>query len=187
MKQNRPGFWKCVELSFNPMSFYFTLFVCVLLVGFAFSPLFLGVPFLPTHRKQARKMMEMAQIKPGMKVIDLGSGAGRLLFMAADLGATVAGYELNPFLVLWTKLMILLKGKSGQIKVFYKSIYDADIADADVIFLFLYPSHMKKLTDKIFVEMKDDAVILSYVFEFRNYTPVTKEEGIRLYRKLSRS
>ncbi len=165
------------------MSFYFTLLACVVLLGFIFSPLFLGVPFLPTHRRQARKMMELAEIKPGMKVIDLGSGAGRLLFMAANQGATAIGYELNPFLVIWTKLMILLKGKRGQIKVFYKSIYDADIADADAIMMFLYPPHMKKLESKIFNEAKPEVKILSYVFQFHNYTPIANEQGIFIYKK----
>ena len=98
--------------------FILNLFVVLVLVGFAFSPLFLGVPFLPTHKKQALKMLELAGLKPGMKVIDLGSGAGRLLFLAASQGATAVGYELNPFLVLWTRLVILILGKQKQIKVF---------------------------------------------------------------------
>lgn len=166
------------------MSLYLVVFIGIILAVFVFSPLFLGVPFLPTHRQQALKMMELAKIKPGMKVADLGSGAGRLLFLANSFGASAVGYELNPFLVLWTKLIIFFKNKK-DVKVFYKSIYDADIADVDVIFLFLYPPHMKKLTEKIFTEMKDDAVILSYVFEFPNHKPVAKEQGIFVYKKMS--
>ncbi|MBI5221384.1 MAG: hypothetical protein HY979_01085 [Candidatus Magasanikbacteria bacterium] len=154
------------------------------LVAFVFSPLFLGVPFLPTHRKQARKMMDMAQIKPGMKMIDLGSGAGRLLFLAANMGAQATGYELNPFLFIWTKFVIFLTDKKDRVKVFYRSIYEADIADADVIFLFLYPPHMKKLEAKIFSEAKPDVKILSYVFQFHNYKPIANEQGIFMYKKM---
>lgn len=165
------------------MSSFLLYFILLVLLMFAFSPLFLGVPFLPTHRRQARLMMKLAEIKPGMKVIDLGSGAGRLLFLAAAQGATAVGYELNPFLVIWTKLMILLRGRSGQVQVFYKSIYDADIADADVIMMFLYPPHMKKITDKIFNETKPEAKILSYVFQFHGHEPIAKEEGIFVYKK----
>ncbi len=165
------------------MSSFLLYFILLVLLMFAFSPLFLGVPFLPTHRRQARLMMKLAEIKPGMKVIDLGSGAGRLLFLAASRGATAVGYELNPFLVIWTKLMILLRGRSGQVQVFYKSIYDADIADADVIMMFLYPPHMKKITDKIFNEIKPETKILSYVFQFHGHEPIAKEEGIFVYKK----
>ena len=153
-----------------------------LLIVMVFSPLFLGVPFLPTHRKQAIKMMELAQIKPGMKVVDLGSGAGRLLFLAAKSGAQVVGYELNPFLVLWTRLVILINGQQDKIKVLYKSIYDADIKDADVIMMFLYTSHMKKMVKKL-QEAKVGTIILSYTFAPPEWKLIKKEQGIYVYKK----
>jgi len=164
------------------LQFFFYLVLALLLI-FVFSPLFLGVPFLPTHQKQARKMIELAQIKPGMKVVDLGSGAGRLLFLSAKSGAEATGYELNPFLILWTKMVIFFKRRQNQVKVFYKSIYKADISEADVIFLFLYPPHMKKLADKIFMECKPGAKIVSYVFKFPERAPILSEEGIFVYEK----
>lgn len=164
---------------------FLTFILIAGLVVFAFSPVFLGVPFMPTHRRQAIKMMDLSGIKPGMNVVDLGSGSGRLLFLAAERGANAVGYELNPFLVLWTRLMILLKGKSGQVKVFYRSIYKADISKADIIFLFLYPAHMKKLEAKIFSESKPEVKILCYVFKFQNYHPIAREEGVYVYKKTS--
>lgn len=164
------------------MSSFLLYFLVFILVAFVFSPLFLGVPFLPTHRKQALKMIQLSQIKPGMKVIDLGSGAGRLLFLAAKSGAQAVGYELNPFLVIWTKLVIFLKGKRGQIKVFYKSIYDADIAQADVIMMFLYPPHMKRMVEKL-QQVKPGTVILSYAFALPDWQLIKKEQGIYMYKK----
>ncbi len=163
--------------------FMITALLVFALVVLVFSPVFLGVPFMPTHKKQAIKMMEFADIKPGMKVIDLGSGAGRLLFLAAGKGATATGYELNPFLVLWTKLMIILKGKQKQVDVLYKSIYDADIAEADVIFMFLFPPHMKKLTAKIANEAKQGVKILSYSFPLPGWAPLIHEQAIYVYKK----
>lgn len=156
------------------------IFILVVLV---FSPVFLGVPFMPTHKKQAIKMMELADIKPGMKVMDLGSGAGRLLFLAAQKGAYATGYELNPFLVIWTKLMIFLKGQQRQVQVLYKSIYDADIKEADVIFMFLFPPHMKKLAEKITKEAKSGAKILSYSFALPGWIPLIHEQAIYVYKK----
>jgi hypothetical protein len=41
----------------------------------------IGVPCLSTHQKQAELMIELGEIKTGMKVVDLGSGMGRLLFL----------------------------------------------------------------------------------------------------------
>ncbi len=152
------------------------------LVILIFSPIFLGVPFMPTHKKQAIRMIELAQIKSGMKVVDLGSGAGRLLFLAAKSGAQTLGYELNPFLVLWTKLVILVTGKQDKIKVFYKSIYDANIKDMDVILMFLYPPHMKKMVKKL-QEAKPGTIILSYAFALPEWQLIKKEQGIYVYRR----
>ena len=166
-------------LSFTSVIIGILIFMLIVMV---FSPIFLGVPFLPTHKKQAIKMMEFAQIKKDTKVVDLGSGAGRLLFLSARAGAMAVGYELNPFLVLWTKLEILLTGNQNKIKVFYKSIYDADIKDTDVILMFLFPPHMKKMVDKL-KEAKPGALIVSYAFALPEWELIKKEQGIYVYRR----
>jgi len=167
-----------MEITFLSAIFALLIFLLFVLV---FSPLFLGVPFMPTHKKQALQMIEWANIQKGMKVIDLGSGAGRLLFLSAQKGANAIGYELNPFLVLWTKLMIFLKGNKN-IKVFYKSIYDADISDADIILMFLFPPHMKKMTEKL-KEAKPGTKILSYAFSLPGWTAIKHEDGIFIYQR----
>ena len=153
-----------------------------MLSTFTFSIIFLGVPFLPTHKKQAQKMIELAEIKPGMLVVDFGSGAGRLLFLSAKAGAEAIGYELNPFLVLWTKMVIFFTGQQNKVKVFYKSMYEADIKDVDVIMMFLYPPHMKKMVEKL-QQIKSGTVILSYAFALPDWRLIKKEQGIYVYKK----
>ena len=125
-------------------------------------------------------MMELAEIHPGMRVIDLGSGAGRLLFLAAEKGAVAIGYELNPFLVWWTRLVASLK--KATVVVEQRSLYQADLHEADVVFAFLFPKPMKKLAPKLFQELKPGARIISYVFSIPGQTPIAKQEGIYVYR-----
>lgn len=142
----------------------------------------IGVPFLPTHRKQALAMMRLAALRPGMRVIDLGSGAGRLLFLAAREGAEATGYELNPILYFWTLLITRLKGLSGRTQVRCQSLYQADLSEADVVFAFLFPKPMEKLAPKLFTELKPGATIISYTFSIPGHTPIKKEQGIFVYR-----
>lgn len=142
---------------------------------------FIGVPFLPTHLNQAKHMVKLAGIKPGMKVVDLGSGAGRLMFLAAAAGAEVVGYELNPFLVVWTRLMISVRRLGGKTRVRLQSIYTADVKDADVVLAFLFEEPMKKLESKLFQEMKPGAKIVSYTFPFAQHEPARKEQGVMVY------
>ncbi|MFA6423991.1 MAG: hypothetical protein WCV83_01595 [Candidatus Magasanikbacteria bacterium] len=167
-----------MSISFLSVVIALLIFLLFVLV---FSPIFLGVPFLPTHKKQALQMIEWANIQAGMKVIDLGSGAGRLLFLAAKKGANAEGYELNPFLVVWTRLVIFLR-KEKNVKVYYKSIYDADISNADIVVMFLFPPHMKKMTEKL-KEVKPGAKILSYAFSLPGWTPIKHEQGIFIYQR----
>ena len=156
------------------------LFACFVFVIFLISSL-IGVPCLPTHLKQAKKMIALANLKPGMKAVDLGSGNGRLLFLAAKTGASSVGYELNPILVGWTKIAIFLRRFTGQVTVHLKSIYKADRKEVDVVFAFLMPGPMKLLGPKLFSELKPGARIYSYTFSIPDHEPISRENGIWVY------
>lgn len=142
---------------------------------------FIGVPPLPTHLEQAKKMIELSGLEEGMKAVDLGSGTGRLLFLALKTGAQVEGYELNPFLFFWTRFVIYFKGWDTMAEAHFQSIYNAKVGEADVVFAFLFPGPMKKLVPKLFSEMKPGAKIVSYAFPFPELKPVHEEQGIYVY------
>jgi SAM-dependent methyltransferase len=141
---------------------------------------FIGIPCLPTHRAQARKMIELARIQPGQTVIDLGAGHGRLLFLAAEAGAEAIGYELNPILVLYIKIRALLS-RQKKVRVYWRSLYKADVSRADTVFCFLFESYMRQVEEKLFAEMRPGAKIIAYVFSFPNKKFVLKTEGVRVY------
>ena len=159
----------------------FSLLLGVIFLALVVSTI-IGVPCMPTHRRQAKKMAEIAGLKPGMVTVDLGSGNGRILFNAAKYGARAIGYELNPMLVAWTKLMVRMRGLKGTVEVKMRSIYDADVKDVDVVFAFLMPKPMEKLEPKLFKELKPGALIISYTFSFPNHQPIKKEQGIFVYK-----
>ena len=71
----------------------------VMFVVFNFVILF-GAPFLPTMKKQVKPAMDLMNLKPGQKMLELGCGDGRLLIAAAEEGLIATGIELNPLLVI---------------------------------------------------------------------------------------
>ena len=53
-------------------------------------------PFVPTPNDVVRTMLQLAELKPGETVYDLGCGDGRIVLMAAqEFGAKAVGVELD--------------------------------------------------------------------------------------------
>src|SRR3989344_756875 len=135
-----------------------------------------GAPFVPSRNPTAKKMIELANIKPGMKVYDLGSGNGKLLFLAAQKGATAIGFEINPLLVLWTwiRKMLSRQSKTGfnpadGVTVRWQNFWHTNLSDADVVFVYLLPWRMEKLAAKLKKELKPGTLIVSNSFIFPNW------------------
>jgi len=82
----------------------------------------IGAPWLPLRRRDIPDGFALVDISSTDVVIDLGSGDGRLLIEAAKRGATVIGYELNPFLVWWSRHR--LEPYSLQSTVYRKNLLD---------------------------------------------------------------
>lgn len=143
-----------VHLIFALLIFFFTL---------AFMT---GAPFVPSTKTTAAKMIQFAHIRPGMKVYDLGAGDGRLLFLSAQKGASAVGLEINPFLVLLVTLKIWLLKKQNSISIRWQNFWRTNLADADVIFVYLLPWKMKELQKKLTNELKPGTRIVSNSFVF---------------------
>lgn len=56
----------------------------------------LRVPFVPTPQPVVKRMLSLAEIKPGELLYDLGAGDGRIISSAVkDFGARAMGVELH--------------------------------------------------------------------------------------------
>jgi len=57
----------------------------------------LAVRGRPSRRQRIYRALELAQVRPGETVYDLGAGDGRVLVIAArDFGAQAVGIEIEP-------------------------------------------------------------------------------------------
>ena len=75
-----------------------TIFPILVLI-FVIIPFMFGASFEISRREVVEKMIEFAKLKKGEKVVDLGSGDGRVVLEFARKGVEVHGYEINPLLV----------------------------------------------------------------------------------------
>ena len=113
--------------------------------------------------------MELADIKPGDKVYDLGCGDGRLVISASKrYQARAVGIEISPLAYILARLKAFASG--ANVTFILGNFLDYDISDADVVFCYLLEGHMKKLQDK-FKTLKRDCRIVCHQFEIPGWEP----------------
>lgn len=115
-------------------------------------------------------MIELAKIKKGDRVYDLGCGDGRLVTMAAEKGARATGFEISPLVFLWAQILQLFRKTKGEI--LWKNIWKVDISDADIIFLYLFPEMMKRFDTDFYPKLKKGTRIVAHGFRLKNHKPV---------------
>ena len=125
-----------------------------------------GAPFVPSTNPVSKSMIRLARIKKGMTVYDLGSGNGKLLFLAAQHGAITKGLEINPFLVFFSNVRSLFSPYRNRVHTHWKNFWTAELKDADVVFIYLLPWRMEKLEQALIKKCKNGTIIVSNSFVF---------------------
>lgn len=134
-------------------------------------------PFVPTPMAVVRKMIEVAEIKAGEFVVDLGAGDGRILFAAVDAaeGVSATGYEFHPGRFEALCQAIKAHPKGSTMAVLPRDIRTADLGTADVVFLYLLTGSNAELKPKLLKEMKPGARIVSHDFAMPDMYPESIE------------
>ena len=147
-----------ILLVLNTLLFVAVFLLLIILIIY-FSPSTLkaaitGGPFVPTPKKVVKAGLKLARLKPKEKLYDLGSGTGKVLIIGAkEFGAQVIGFEYSKPLFLLSKINLFLH-KIKQARVYRKSFFEANLKDADVIFMFLTPKALLKLKKKFLEEVR---------------------------------
>lgn len=147
----------------------------VLVFGFV---VFFGAPFLPTRKPQAEAAFELLDLKKGQTLLELGSGDGRMLRMAAQRGIKAVGYEINPLLVIFSRLATLRYKRLVTIR--WSNYWTADWPKTDGIYTFLLDKYMVKLDQKV-SKQKQPLKLASYAFKIPGKKPNKQKSGIFLY------
>ena len=129
-------------------------------------------PYIPSPQLVVERMLELARVKPGETVYDLGSGDGRILFTAAQkFKAKAVGIELSPDLCRSTEAKIARLGLQDQVKVVHASLLKVDLSPADVVTVYLLTSSNDRLKPNLEKYLKRGARVVSNDFEIRGWKP----------------
>jgi len=127
-------------------------------------------PYIPSPQIVVERMLEMARVKPGETVYDLGSGDGRILFTAAQkFKARAVGIELSPELCKLTTEKVARLGLSDQITVVQANLLKVDLRPADVVTIYLLTSSNIRLRPNLEKYLRVGARVVSNDYEIRGW------------------
>ncbi len=129
-------------------------------------------PYVSSPARVIERMLELAHIKPGEKVYDLGAGDGRVLIAAVEkYKARAVGVEISPKLVAEASTNIQEAGVVDQARVVQGDVMDADLNGADVVFLYLATSLNEKLRPRFERFLKPGARVISHDYAVPGWKP----------------
>jgi len=134
-------------------------------------------PFVPTPEEVVARMLELAEIKAGDVLYDLGSGDGRIVIAAAkNYSIKAVGFEIDPALAEESRRKIKLEGLENLVEIREQDIQLVDLSPASVVTMYLYPSANIRLRRAIQSQLKPGSRVVSHQFDMGDWTPLKTEQ-----------
>jgi SAM-dependent methyltransferase len=124
-------------------------------------------PFVGSNPENVRRMVELAALRSGDTVIDLGSGDGRIVFAAVEgrPGVRGLGVDINAELVQKSNAAARAQGVADRVQFVHQNAFDADLAKADVVFMWLFPELMRLLRPKILAQARPGTRVVAATWD----------------------
>ena len=170
---------------------FFLLGLTAVVFGIVFKKIFIelfpalhfGAIYVPSSDEKMKIMMKYAAINPGERVIDLGSGDGRLVIAAAQEDAYAVGVELHVHMIRVSRQKIAELNLEDHAEIKKENLWKTDVSDYDVIFVYGVTYMMNRLEKKLLAELKKGARVVSNNYQFPHWKPVKEKGNVRLYIK----
>jgi hypothetical protein len=122
---------------------WFWIVLGVLTLSFGFV-VFRGAPYVPSRKVYINQALtELYTLNEKDVLVDIGSGDGVVLREAAKMGARAVGFEINPILVVISRL---LSRKYSQISVHLVDFWLTHVPDdTTVVYVFSVTRDAKKI------------------------------------------
>jgi tRNA G37 N-methylase Trm5 len=134
------------------------------------------VPYVPTPQDVVERMLELAQVKKGDVVFDLGSGDGRIVVTAAKkYGVRAVGFEIDPERIKESHENIKKAGVGHLVEIRQQDIRTVDLSQASVLTMYLLPEVNLLLRPNIWSQMKPGSRVVSHDFDMGDWRPVQTE------------
>jgi hypothetical protein len=136
-----------------------------------------GALYVSTTRARIAAFIDAVPMKKGQIMMDLGCGDGRVLrAVCKNFNIRAIGFEIN--LLAYIKARILSLGLR-QVEIRRQNFWSQNLAGADLVFCYLYPDVMPRLSVKLKTELRPDTLVVSCNFALPGFKPlrVLRPEG----------
>lgn len=130
------------------------------------------VPYVPTPPHVVERMLQIAEVKPGNMVMDVGCGDGRMVVAAADkFGARGLGVDINPERIAEANANARQAGVQDKVEFRVGDLFETDLSQADVLAIYLLTEVNLRLRPRILDTMKPGARVVSHAFNMAEWSP----------------
>lgn len=158
----------------TPTRWLAVLFTVAALPALAQDPKYVNklAPYVSSPARVVDRMLELANIKPGETVYDLGCGDGRILIEAAQrYKAKAIGIEISPKVAAEARAQIKKAGVARNATVIEGDLLEADLTGADVVTIYLATSLNEELRPRLEKFLKPGARVVSHDYAVPGWKP----------------
>ena len=132
----------------------------------------LAILYVATPEEIGVEMLKLAGVTRDDVVYDLGSGDGRLVITAARrFAARGVGVEIDAKLVQDSRESALKAGVADRVQFLWQDLFQADLARATVVTLYLRQDVNLKLRPTLLRELRPGTRVVSHDFDMGDWPP----------------
>ena len=129
------------------------------------------VPFITSPDNVTLEMLRVANVSPGDHVIDLGSGDGRIVILAAQrFGASGLGVEIVPDLVQRSIASARDAGVADRVSFKVQDLFQTDLSSATVVTMYLLTEVNLQLRPSL-LALKPGTRVVSHDWDMGDWKP----------------
>ncbi len=135
-------------------------------------------PYVVAPGHAVDKMLEMAKLKPGETLYDLGCGDGAIIIAAAKhYNVKAVGVEISEQLARQAVEKARLAGVQNKVKVIHQDFMLTDLSDANVVTLYLATAANDMLRPNLERYLRPNTRVVSYDYPIPGWKPIDTKES----------
>lgn len=130
------------------------------------------VPFVRSTPEVIDRMLEMARVKSGDVVYDIGSGDGAIIIRAAKrYGVRGVGIEIDSDLVAKARQIAIREKVEHLVEFRAQDAFTVDVSPATVVTLYMLPEFNAKLRPILDRQLRSGSRVVSHDYPIQGWVP----------------